>query len=76
MIDYASILEKTNQKENYQEVEQGQSHNKVYGTPKGAYCDLVWYIDSDFGGYRLDTKIISGTCHLLDNLLVYWNRKK
>lgn len=44
--------------------------------PKGPDCDLVGDSDSNFSGCKLDSKSISGTCHLLGNSLVSQQFKK
>ncbi|XP_027941091.1 uncharacterized protein LOC114194885 [Vigna unguiculata] len=31
--------------------------------------------DSDYAGYKLDRKSISGTCHILGSSLISWNSK-
>jgi len=37
---------------------------------------LSGFSDSDYIGYKLDRKSISGTCHLLGSSLISWNNKK
>ena len=37
---------------------------------------LRTFSDTDFGGYRIDRKSTSGTCHFLENSLVAWSSRK
>lgn len=38
--------------------------------PKVIYCNLVGFLDFDFGGCKSDIKSTSGTCHFIGNRLV------
>ena len=44
--------------------------------PKRTRFELVAYSDSDYAGYKVDRKSISGGCHLLGRSLVSWSSKK
>jgi len=44
--------------------------------PYGASLSLIGYSDADYGGYKIDRKSTSGTCHLLGSSLVSWHSKK
>ncbi|KAH9752190.1 hypothetical protein KPL71_014606 [Citrus sinensis] len=44
--------------------------------PRGTHIDLTYYSDFDFGGYKVDRKSTSGTCHFLGHSLVSWFSKK
>jgi len=44
--------------------------------PNEATLNLKGYLDSDFGGCKLDRKSTSGTCHLFGASLISWNNKK
>jgi hypothetical protein len=44
--------------------------------PKGSTFDLIGYADSDYAGFMVDRKSISGTCQFLGRSLVSWSSKK
>ena len=44
--------------------------------PKCDNFELMCYSDADFGGYKIDRKNTSGTCHFLGHSLVSWHSKK
>jgi len=44
--------------------------------PSRASLSLIGYSDADYGGYKIDRKSTSGTCHLLGSSLVSWHSKK
>jgi phosphoribosyl-AMP cyclohydrolase len=44
--------------------------------PKGAKFELIGYSDFDYTGCKVDRKSTSGTCQLLERLLVSWSSKK
>ncbi|KAI3702115.1 hypothetical protein L6452_27815 [Arctium lappa] len=44
--------------------------------PENSGFDLMAYIDSDYGGYKLDRKSTSGSCQFLGGKLVSWTSKK
>ena len=44
--------------------------------PSRASLSLIGYSDADYGGCKIDRKTTSGTCHLLESLLVSWHSKK
>ena len=60
---------------------------RIFGYLKGAIdislwypkCDnfeLICYSNADFGGYKIDRKSTSRTCHFLGHSLVSWQSKK
>ena len=44
--------------------------------PKCDNFEFMCYLDADFGGYKIDRKNSSGTCHFLGHSLVSWHGKK
>ena len=44
--------------------------------PKCDNFEFICYSDVDFGGYKIDRKSTSGTCHFLGHSLVSWHSKK
>jgi hypothetical protein len=44
--------------------------------PKGSTFDLIWYLDADWAGCKIDRKSTSGTCQFLGRSLVSWASKK
>ena len=44
--------------------------------PSHSLIHLVGYFDSDFAGFKLDRKSISGTCHLFGSSLISWHSTK
>ncbi|XP_050895160.1 secreted RxLR effector protein 161-like [Lathyrus oleraceus] len=44
--------------------------------PKGSMCNLISYSDVDYAGCKTNRKSMSGTCHILGNVLVSWACKK
>jgi hypothetical protein len=43
---------------------------------KGSNFELIGYLDSDYGGCKIDRMSTSGTCQLLGRSLVSWSLKK
>jgi hypothetical protein len=44
--------------------------------PKGSNFELIGYLDSDYGGYKIDRMSTSDTYQLLGRSLILWSSKK
>ena len=52
------------------------THDVGLSYPKGSSFELIGYLDSDYGGCKIDRMSTSGTCQLLGRSLVSWSSKK
>jgi hypothetical protein len=52
------------------------THDVGLWYPKGSNFELIGYLDSDYGGCKIDRMSTSGTCQLLGGSLISWSPKK